>query len=198
MKNIIISLLIVFGSASTALAYGSYRSSSFGSNDSGFVIMPQGIYYFYSQNTGTTTTVTRWSFDGSLGYHFTMFYVGGEYNYDQNSTSFSNSNPTSTDTYKAYGLQAGILTDNVTFLITYFIGSTATTQGGTTSEKDYNNGSGYEVTAGYLFDVTSQFFVGPEFQYRSLTYTGLTNGQPIGTNYIYTTLIPMIAFKYNF
>lgn len=198
---LLVSILFIFSmllETPKANAYGSYRSSSFSSDGEGWLVMPQGIYYFntINQNNGNNT-VNRYVFDGSAGYHFQLLYLGAEYTFDQQQTS-SNGNPTSTNTYKSYGAQIGIMSGGFQLLGTYYVGSAATDSGGTANAVDYVNGTGFQINVGYLFDIGSGFSVGPEFLYRSLTYTSRADGKAMTGNYNFTTFIPEAGVKYMF
>jgi hypothetical protein len=199
--SLLILFTIIFSTfltPSNSFAYGSYRSSSFGSDGEGWLVMPQGIYYFTNETQpGTNTSINRYIFDGSVGYHFPLFYVGLEFNYDVIATT-SNGNPNSTDSYKSYGAQAGIMSGGWMLLGSYFFLGSGVQNGGTTTEVDYSTGTGFQILGGYLFDVGSGFSIGPEFLYRSLTYTARADGKSTGLNYTFSTMVPQIGVKYMF
>jgi len=197
---LLITVLILSSlfTSSKSSAYGSYsRSSSFGGDGVGWLVMPQGIYYFTNDTQGTTNNSTnRYIFDASAGYHFELFYLGAEFNYDLIQTS-SSGNPTNSNVYKSYGVQVGIMTGGWMLLGSYFVLSTATSNV-SGSPVDYTGGTGYQILGGYLWDIGSGFNIGPEFLYRSLTYTSRADGKPIGSNYTFSTMAPQIGVKYMF
>ncbi len=201
MRNLrsILSLVIltVFLVAPKANAMASYSSGG----SSGFKIKPD-IMYLYDYQGGTNgsgITTTRLLGNLSLGYVFadSPFYLGGIYSYDSKS---STGNSQQKDTFNSYGLTVGLLTDNVYMLFSYFLSSQydqiPSTGGSTTS---YTSGSGFQVALGYLFTISSGVQIGPELDYRSLSYTQIKN--PNGTtgsaSLTANTLVPYISLVFS-
>jgi len=202
MKNIFLVLvltvvLVSLGVSTNAHAYGSYRASSYSDGSNGWLIQTGGIYYFTTEGGNPpyspNTTITRQLINFLVGYHFNLFFLGANYNYDSIVTS---GNTTNTDSFRSFGGDLGLMTDNVYLLFTYYFNSSATTGAGTTSNRDLNNGTGYQISLGYNFDMGSGFGIGPALTYKSLTYSSLSSGA--STSFTYTTLVPEANIRYTF
>ncbi len=194
-------VLSILSISQSALAYGSYRSS-YGDGSNGFLLQLDGIYYFTTEGgnppNNANTTVTRQLIDGLFGYHFNLFFLGANYSYDAIVTAPTNST-TTTDSFRAYGGDLGLMTENVYLLFTYYFNSYGTVNGGKPGAgavTDFNNGTGYQITLGYNFDVGSGFGVGPSLAYKSLTYSSFSSGA--STSFTYTTLVPEVNIRYTF
>jgi hypothetical protein len=203
LSSMTLALVLVFSVLSIsqeAEAYGSYHSySSFSDGSNGFMLEANGIYYFTTEGgnppNNPNTTVTRELLDALFGYHFNLFFIGANYSYDAIVTSGNNS-ATSTDSFRGYGADFGIITQGVELIFTYYFMGNGTRLGGIPgSVVDYTNGSGYQIRLGYLFDVGSGWAIGPSLTYKSLTYSTTNN---ISANFTYTTLVPEASVKYNF
>jgi hypothetical protein len=181
--------------SSKAQAYSYGGGGSYG-NENGWQVDPSLMYYFWttsSNNNAPTTTNSRTLAKIDVGYHWGLFHLAGEYNYDQFQLS-GGGNPTSSNIYNSYGLLVGLETDTLYLNFTYFIGSTFNQNQGLPSAFNYNNGNGFQVALGYMMDIGSGWSVGPEMDYRSLSYPSQSN-QP---SYTFTTLAPYITFRYKF
>ena len=208
MKKMLLKFTLVFLLVPSILlisqrthAYASYSAyhSSYSDGGNGWIVQGSGIYYFTTQGGNPNTTITREILGGLAGYHFNLFFVGANYDYDSIVTS-GGGNPTSTDSFRSFGGDIGLMTDNIYLLFAYYFSSIGTIRGGTPAGPngpiDYNNGNGYQIKLGYNINVGSGFGVGPSLVYKNLTYNNLASGG--ATSYTFATLVPQVDLRYSF
>ena len=200
MKKLLLSLLLAFvftiiSTAQDAQAY-SYHGGG-GSSENGWVLGLDGLYYFYTQQTSSTTiTNTREVINPNLGYHFNMLYIGAAYDYDAFIQAQTNQ-PTLTSSFRSWGAAVGLMTDNVYLRFTYFFSSIGTLNAGGNpgTSQDLTNGSGYQIELGYMFDLGSNFKLGPDLTYKILTYNTISYASGSET---WTMFLPHLNIEYHF
>ncbi|HEX4924302.1 MAG TPA: hypothetical protein VFV50_09455, partial [Bdellovibrionales bacterium] len=127
---------------------------------------------------------TGFDFRTSLGWVFwDRMIVGLAYNYYKASTSKGATSVyeavSTTSSKSEYGPIIGYKTGGWRFVLSYFINAErsldakATDQSGTVVSDVTENrtkGTGYQLTIGYSFAISSNFEIGPSLVYRSVTY----------------------------
>jgi hypothetical protein len=145
-----------------------------------------------SGSTGSETTTTRQLIDLAGGWKGNSgLTVLGMYGMDNKTVSSSGGSTQMNRT--SYGAGIGFLSKQAMGIYAdavYFINADLT------SGSNKYNGTGYQATLGYKFDL-SKFSIGLQFAYRSFTYTKL-NGATLATTYDQTNLDPMFAFIFVF
>lgn len=121
-------------------------------------------------------------------------------------------------TWTQWGGSLGFVGQNFRLIGTYIFSATQTmtskdfnADGSVANDQVYENkgGSGYQVTLGYSFPVTSNFKVGPALVYRYITYKtqSLTNNvnpamnytdQAFTTDAVESNLVPMVSLIFQF
>lgn len=189
MKNLILICAILL-----------FCSQTFARGSSGPEVSANGMYLITNTvNGSTTTTSNRTLLDGVLGYRFSNnLFLGGTYDYDTTSSSMTGSSDTNI-TIGSYGVTGGLDTGNFYLLGTYFIGSEYDFTVGSIKTAE-TSGSGFQATIGYRFNVNSHFAIGPQFSYRSLSYTTEQVGSAPSTSVSSssTAFLPYINFTYTF
>ncbi len=178
-------------------------SSFAAGSGAGIMIRPAGMYWSQQFKNGfspeANTTVNHSIASIGMGYRLdTGIYIGGTYTWMQQDTKTEIAGVTTEtkSTHTGYGPTLGYVGNNLYLLGTYLISPVHTT-GTDAAKSTYSTGTGYQVDLGFMFGITSNFAMGPQFTYYSSEFKKVKNaaGNEIdlsGSNV--NDIRPMLAF----
>jgi hypothetical protein len=182
-------------------------SSFAAGNGSGIMIRPAGMYWSHQFKNGfspeANTTESHSIASVGMGYRLdTGIYVGGTYTWMQQDTKYEIAGTTteSKSTHTGYGPTVGWVGSNLYLLGTYLISPVHTT-GTDAAKSTYSAGTGYQVDLGFMFGITSNFAMGPQFTYYSAEFKKVKNaaGDELDlSGSSVTDIRPMLAFALMF
>lgn len=146
---------------------------SFAAETQGYILNPAVYYGISSVNdNGTKSTETKMYLNLRGGYKFSSpILVGATYMWLNEKTD-SRTSTTTTD--NAYGPCFGLLTSNIYLIFNYMIAAERKVESNTSIT--YSGGTGFDVDFGYLFDLGSNFSLGPQVSYYDLKFTKKNTG----------------------
>lgn len=154
------------------------------------IVFAPGISYstIKSQTNGATTTDGKTvSYDLKVGYvHPSGLYLGGMYAI----TKFDDNGGYAAGPTLGYSHYSGFYA-----LFTYFL----TAQQNTASNSKLTSGMGPQIDLGWVFPITSVFFIGPQISYRSIGYDKLeSSGVSASTDQSLSQIMPFVSLWFRF
>jgi hypothetical protein len=143
--------------------------------------------------TDSDTSSNTLTSDVLFGYNFGSFYLGAILE-SQGTTNKSGSNPSGS----AAGASLGFFSGPFVFMAHYF--AQATYKTGDSAGSNYGSGSGFGADVGFMVPMTSNFVMGANLAYRSLTYKMYDNGTTEFTDIsnAVSTIEPRLTFGFIF
>lgn len=151
------------------------------------LIFSPSLFYktFEDDYSGTKDEITETYYDVRLGYVLPSgLYFGGIYSgmtRDRSNNEYKRS---------SYGGSLGYYQAGWFLMLHYFI----TSEYEIAADTKYIEGSGFQGDVGYWFNMASQFYIGPQLSYRTLSYDKIeSNGVEASSDLKSTDLLPFIS-----
>jgi len=154
----------------------------------GLMFSPSYMFWSYEDksNGSTIAEVTAQHLDVRLGYIMQGgIYAGGLY-------SNMNREDSSTDRKRtSYGASLGIVYNQFFIIGHYLLSSEYETASGTTLE----DGTGFQIDIGYLFNVTGSFYAGPQVAIKNIDYDKI-NGNKVSADTSVSETMPYVTLAF--
>ncbi len=163
-------------------------------NMQGVILQPSFLYYSWDEKLEGVddSRLTGTYYDIRLGYTMSSgLYFGGIYSHMNRDSGGSARERTS------YGASLGYRNGGY-FLLGHLFFSSEYKRGSNDTLKD---GKGFQVDFGYLFNVTSAFYAGPQVTYRNISYDSRNTGSGANTTLSdtkHTEILPYFTFAFVF
>lgn len=175
----------------------------FGAISQAAVVFAPAVTYSTSSTNDETTSANRKTESRNLGIDLRLgysmvggLYIGGIYA-TENGGTLTETNGTKTEdnvTATRLGVSLGYMTGNFYLLGHYFLSAeeSDTDQGGSTTRR--TDGSGYQLDAGWAFQISSGVAIGPQIAYKNIVYKKTeAGGTSISKNFTRTGVAPMFS-----